>query len=42
MYYNSFSDMMLDNRNGIDKGLRACETKPEMIEKAPPKKREEQ
>ena len=34
MYYNSFSDMMLDNRNGIDKGLRACETKPEMIEKA--------
>lgn len=34
MHYESFSDMMLDNRDGIDKGLRDCETKPEMIEKA--------
>lgn len=34
MYYKTFSDMMLDNRHDIDKELRACETKPEMIEKA--------
>ena len=34
MIYNTFSDMMLDNRWGISNGLKACNDKDEIIEKA--------
>ena len=34
MIYKTFSDMMLDNRHGIEKGLNACEDKAEIIEKS--------
>lgn len=34
MVYETFSDMMLDNRHGIEKGLNACDDKAEIIEKA--------
>lgn len=34
MIYENFSDMMLDNRHGIEKGLNACENKAEIIEKS--------
>lgn len=34
MIYEKFSDMMLDNRHGIEKELNACENKAEIIEKS--------
>lgn len=34
MIYKTFSDMMLDNRHSIEKGLNACENKAEIIEKS--------
>ena len=34
MVYETFSDMMLDNRHGIEKGLKVCNDKDEIIEKS--------
>lgn len=34
MIYEKFSDMMLDNRTALKRGLNACEDKAEIIEKS--------